>query len=145
MQDEELNNEGYEIPTENIGEDVKLVQRSTVAEVITAASNVDPSRFWIVFMIALILALTSAVVFGGGYLVDQGKKKDHEITELRKELKACPEATLENFKKQQQAIDELKSGLLENRGRIQEIKKEKIEEVNNLKHIEKKLDNEINN
>ena len=145
MSEQDLNNEErYEMPENDLSENSEnggLVGKSPVKEIIDSAGAVDPSRFWIVFMVALILALAAVIVFAGGYLVDQGKDKDKEIVELRKELKDCPQKTLNDLKRQQQDIEDLKNSVLYNNSRIQEIKQEKLQDVKEEKEMNAKLKN----
>ena len=145
MSEQDLNNEErYEMPENDLSENSEsggLVGKSPVKEIIDSAGAVDPSRFWIVFMVALILALAAVIVFAGGYLVDQGKDKDKEIVELRKELKDCPQKTLNDLKRQQQDIEDLKNSVLYNNSRIQEIKQEKLQDVKEEKEMNVKLKN----
>lgn len=147
MSEQDLNNEErYEMPENDLSENSEnggLVGKSPVKEIIDSAGAVDPSRFWIVFMVALILALTAVIVFAGGYLVDQGKNKDKEIVELRKELKDCPQKTLDDLKKQQDAIDALKQNALYDQEKIQSIKKEKQEDLDRLEKINNQLKTQV--
>ena len=144
MSEQNINNESYdEIPTNDINtssKDSSLIGGSSVAETINAAGGVDPSRFWVVFMIALIIALASTIAFGGGYLVKQLDKKDIEIAALRVKLEECPQKALDDLQKQQRAIEEIKQNVINNSNRIQEIKYEKLKDVKNLEQMDKKLE-----
>ena len=144
MSEQDINNESYdEIPTNDINtssKDSSLIGGSSVAETINAAGGVDPSRFWVVFMIALIIALASTVGFGGGYLIKQLDKKDTEISALRVKLEECPQKALDDLQKQQRAIEEIKQNVINNSNRIQEIKYEKLKDVKNLEQMDKKLE-----
>lgn len=151
MSEQNINEESYEIDLNDISESNGsstggLVGKSSVKEVIEAASGVDPSRFWVIMMIALIIALSSVVMFGGGYLVNQISKKEVELEKkeilvesLRKEIKDCPQNTLDNLKKQQQAIEDLKANVLQDRALIKEINVIKKQDINELKKINTKL------
>ena len=143
MSEQNINNESYdEIPTNDINissKDSSLIGGSSVAETINAAGGVDPSRFWVVFMIALIIALASTVTLGGGYLVNQLNKKDVEISALRVKLEECPQKALYDLQKQQRAIEEIKQNVINNSNRIQEIKYERLKDVKNLEQMDKKL------
>lgn len=145
MSEHDINNESYdEIPTNDINtskSDKSLIGGSPVADTINAAGGVDPSRFWVVFMIALIIALASTIAFGGGYLVKQLDKKDDEIAKLRVKLEDCPQKTLDDLQRQQQAIEDIKQGVISNANRIKELKLEKTEDVENLEQLDKKLEN----
>lgn len=147
MSEQDLNNQeepNYEIPENDISENLNnsgLVGKSSVKEVIDAASGIDPTRFWIVFMVVLIIALASTIMFGGGYLIKQGDIKDNTIVELRKELKECPQKTLNDLKQQQRDIEELRNSVIYNSNRIQEIKQDKIEDVTDEKNMKNKLEN----
>lgn len=148
MSEQDLNNEPpYEIPSNDLSDKSPtgggLVGGSEVKDIIDSAAGVDPSRFWIVFMIAIIIALAATVIGGGKYLMNQGEKKDTEITELRKELKECPEKALDQILRQQQTIEDIKAGTISNGTRIQQIKKEKTEEINELKKINTTLEKQI--
>lgn len=141
MSQEELN---YEIPTENYEQkDEKTPFVVSPVDIITASSNIDPSKFWIVFMVLLIMALASTVMFGGGYLVEQGREKDKKITQLEKDLRECPNKTLEDLKKQQQAIEEIRSGLLLDRGRVNKMENSTSDDVQKLQEIDVKLNNKL--
>lgn len=145
MSEQDINNESYdEIPTNDIDiskSDKSLIGGSSVADTINAAGGVDPSRFWVVFMIALIIALAAIITFGGGYLVEQLDKKDDEIAILRVKLEDCPQKTLEDLQRQQQAIEDIKQGVISNTNRIKELKLEKTKDVENLEQLDKKLEN----
>ena len=145
MSENDINNESYdEIPTNDIDiskSDRSIIGGSSVADTINAAGGVDPSRFWVVFMIALIIALAAIITFGGGYLVKQLDKKDEEIATLRVKLEECPQKTLDDLQRQQQAIEDIKQGVISNANRIKELKLEKTEDVENLEQLDKKLEN----
>ena len=145
MSEQDINNESYdEIPTNDIDiskSDKSLIGGSSVADTINAAGGVDPSRFCVVFMIALIIALAAIITFGGGYLVEQLDKKDDEIAILRVKLEDCPQKTLEDLQRQQQAIEDIKQGVISNTNRIKELKLEKTKDVENLEQLDKKLEN----
>lgn len=147
MSEQDLNNEkAYEMQENDIPNSSNsegLVGKSTVKEIIDSAGNIDPSRFWIVFMIALILGLASIIIFAGGYLIDQGNQKDKDIAVLRTELKDCPDKTLEDLKKQQEAIDALKQNALYDQMRIQEIKNQKEADLKKLEKIDNQLKTQI--
>lgn len=146
MSEQDINNEYPEMPTNNMNEDsggTGLVGQSQVKDIIDSAAGIDPTRFWIVFMVALIIGLASTLVFGGRYLVNQGENKDVEITTLRQEIKECPQKTLEDLKKQQETIEQLRTGAINDSYRIQEIKKEKTENLERLQLINNKLINEV--
>lgn len=144
MSEQNINNESYdEIPTNDINtssKDLPLIGGSSVTDTINAAGGVDPSRFWVVFMIALIIALASTIAFGGGYLVKQLDKKDIEIAVLRVKLEECPQKALDDLQKQQRAIEEIKQNVINNSNRIQEIKYERLKDVKNLEQMNKKLE-----
>ena len=145
MSENDINNESYdEIPTNDTDiskSDRSIIGGSSVADTINAAGGVDPSRFWVVFMIALIIALAAIITFGGGYLVKQLDKKDEEIATLRVKLEECPQKTLDDLQRQQQAIEDIKQGVISNANRIKELKLEKTEDVENLEQLDKKLEN----
>lgn len=145
MSENDINNESYdEIPTNDINpskSDKSIIGGSSVADTINAAGGVDPSRFWIVFMIALIISLAAIITFGGGYLVKQLDKKDNEIVTLRVKLEDCPQKTLYDLQRQQQAIEDIKQGVISNANRLKELKLEKTEDVENLEQLDKKLEN----
>ena len=145
MSENDINNESYdEIPTNDIDiskSDKSIIGGSSVADTINAAGGVDPSRFWIVFMIALIISLATIITFGGGYLVKQLDKKDNEIATLRVKLEDCPQKTLDDLQRQQQAIEDIKQGVISNANRLKELKLEKTKDVENLEQLDKKLEN----
>lgn len=147
MSEQDLNNnESYpEIPSNDMSEtsDKGLVGKSSVGDIITAASGIDPTRFWIVFMVGLVIALASIIMFGGGYILKQSEIKDNTILALRQELKDCPEKTLIDLKKQTEAIDQLRNNVLYNSSRINEIKTDAREDIQDLKEVNKKLKNVI--
>ena len=58
---------------------------------------------------------------------------------MRKEIKDCTQNTLDNLKKQQQAIEDLKANVLEDRALIKEINVMKTQDINELKKINTKL------
>ena len=145
MPEQDINsNEPYEMPTNDMSSnpnDSNLIGGSPIADTINAAGGIDPTRFWIVFMVGLIIALASTIMFGGGYLIKQGDIKDNTIVELRKELKECPQKTLNDLKQQQRDIEELRNGVIYNGNRIEEIKQDKIEDVIDEKNMKEKLEN----
>ena len=130
MPEQDINsNEPYEMPTNDMSSnpnDSNLIRGSSIADTINAAGGIDPTRFWIVFMVGLIIALASTIMFGGAYVIKQGENKDTVILDLRKELKECPQKTLNDLKQQQRDIEELRNGVIYNGNRIQEIKQDKI-------------------
>ena len=60
---------------------------------------------------------------------------------MRKELKECPQKTLNDLKQQQRDIEELRNGVIYNGNRIQEIKQDKIEDITDEKNMKEKLEN----
>lgn len=148
MSEQNINNEeeSYEIPSNDMSESNSgegLVGKSSVKEVIEAASGIDPTRFWIVFMVGLVIALASTLMFGGGYIVKQVEIKDNVITGLRQELKDCPEKTLTDLKKQNEVIEQLRNNVLYNSSRINEIQIDTKNDINSLKETNKKLKNAV--
>ena len=144
MSEQNINNEeqSYEIPSNDMSESSEgggLVGKSSVKEVIEAASGIDPTRFWIVFMVGLVISLASIIMFGGAYILKQNDIKDATIVGLRQELKDCPEKTLMDLKRQNEAIEQLRNNVLYNSSRINEIKIDTKDDINSLKEINKKL------
>lgn len=143
MPEQNINNEQntYQIPENDVSNtsDNGLIGKSSVENIITAAAGIDPTRFWIVFMVGLIIALASTIMFGGAYVIKQGENKDAVILDLRKELKECPEKTLIDLKKQTEAIDQLRNSVLYNSSKIDEIKTDTREDIRDLKEVNNKL------
>lgn len=146
MPEQDINHQeqNYEIPENDMSENSNnsgLVGKSSVKEVIEAASGIDPTRFWIVFMVGLIIALASTIMFGGAYVIKQGENKDAVILDLRKELKECPQKTLNDLKQQQRDIEELRNGVIYNSNRIKEMKQDETEDLTDEKTMKEKLEN----
>lgn len=145
MPEQDINsNEPYEIPTNDMSSnpnDSNLIGGSSIADTINAAGGIDPTRFWMVFMVGLIIALASTIMFGGAYVIKQGENKDAVILDLRKELKECPQKTLNDLKQQQRHIEELRNGVIYNSNRIKEMKQDKTEDLTDEKTMKEKLEN----
>ena len=145
MPEQDINsNEPYEMPTNDMSSntnDSNLIGGSSIADTINAAGGIDPTRFWIVFMVGLIIALASTIMFGGAYVIKQGENKDAIILDLRKELKECPQKTLNDLKQQQRDIEELRNGVIYNSNRIKEMKQDKTEDLTDGKTMKEKLEN----
>ena len=149
MQEQNVNNENpYEIPPNDMlggsGDDSGgIIGKSPISDVLTSAGGIDPTRFWSVFIIIIALALGATVFFGVRYLIKQNDDKNTEIAQLRKELKECPQATLNGLKQQQQAIEDLKQGVINNGNEIERVKQETEEELGTWIKINKELDKEL--
>ena len=108
VNNDELQN--YEIPITDLTSDGNnpILSPSTGADVITAVGGVTPERFWMVFMVIISIALGLFIFIGGGYLANEISSKNNEIIQLKKELKECPEETLNRIKEEQLKFQELK-------------------------------------
>ena len=108
INENELQN--YEMPITDLTDDKgnPILSPSTGADVITAVGGVTPERFWMVFMVIISIALGLFIFIGGGYLANEISTKNNEIVQLKKELKECPEETLNRIKEEQLKLEELK-------------------------------------
>ena len=148
MPEQDINNEhSYpEMPSNDMKDDSGgkgLVGQSQVKDIIDSVSGVDPSRFWMVVIILIGLLLAGSISGGLYYLITQNKELKAEIVKKDLEIKECPQKTLEDLKKQQGTIEQLRTGAINDSYRIQEIKKEKTENLERLQLINNKLINEV--
>ena len=145
MSEPQVNNDelqNYEIPITDLTSDGNnpILSPSTGADVITAVGGVTPERFWMVFMVIISIALGLFIFIGGGYLANEISSKNNEITQLKKELKECPEETLNRIKEEQLKFQELKEIVKSDSVKINSALIKKKERLKNLKEIEKNID-----
>ena len=137
INENELQN--YEIPITDLTSEGNnpILSPSTGADVITAIGGVTPERFWMVFMVIISIALGLFTFIGGGYLANEISSKNSEINQLKKELKECPEETLNRVKEEQLKFQELKEIVKSDSAKINSALIKKKERLKNLKEIEK--------
>ena len=140
INENELQN--YEIPITDLTSEGNnpILAPSTGADVITAVGGVTPERFWMVFMVIISIALGLFIFIGGGYLANEISSKNNEIIQLKKELKECPEETLNRIKEEQLKFQELKEIVKSDSVKINSALIKKKERLKNLKEIEKNID-----
>ena len=140
INENELQN--YEIPITDLTSEGNnpILSPSTGADVITAVGGVTPERFWMVFMVIISIALGLFTFIGGGYLANEISSKNSEINQLKKELKECPEETLNRIKEEQLKFQELKEIVKSDSVKINSALIKKKERLKNLKEIEKNID-----
>lgn len=140
INENELQN--YEIPITDLTSEGNnpILSPSTGADVITAIGGVTPERFWMVFMVIISIALGLFTFIGGGYLANEISSKNSEINQLKKELKECPEETLNRIKEEQLKFQELKEIVKSDSVKINSALIKKKERLKNLKEIEKNID-----
>jgi hypothetical protein len=132
------NNENYDMSTtdmNSVGQNP--INSSSVSEIIEATGNVNPTRFWMVFMVGLSICLGSVIFFGGNYLTDEIKSLKEDKKELQIQLYQCPDKTLERFKQQQIELNELKNDVLRNADRLDSIKEGKTRTLEKIQRIDK--------
>ena len=134
--------QNYEIPITDLTSEGNnpILSPSTGADVITAVGGVTPERFWMVFMVLISIALGLFIFIGGGYLANEISSKNNEIIQLKKELKECPEETLNRIKEEQLKFQELKEIVKSDSVKINSALIKKKERLKNLKEIEKNID-----
>ena len=137
---DELQN--YEIPITDLTSDGNnpILSPSTGADVITAVGGVTPERFWMVFMVIISIALGLFIFIGGGYLANEISSKNNEIVQLKKELKECPEETLNRIKEEQLKFQELKEIVKLDSAKIDNALTKKKQRLKSLKEIEKNIE-----
>ena len=137
INENELQN--YEMPITDLTDDKgnPILSPSTGADIITAVGGVTPERFWMVFMVIISIALGLFIFIGGGYLANEISSKNNEITQLKKELKECPEETLNRIKEEQLKFQELKEIVKSDSAKIDSALIKKKERLKSLKEIEK--------
>ena len=145
MSEPQVNNDelqNYEIPITDLTSEGNnpILSPSTGADVITAIGGVTPERFWMVFMVIISIALGLFTFIGGGYLANEISSKNSEINQLKKELKECPEETLNRIKEEQLKFQELKEIVKSDSVKINSALIKKKERLKNLKEIEKNID-----
>ena len=145
MSEPQANNDelqNYEIPITDLTSDGNnpILSPSTGADVITAVGGVTPERFWMVFMVIISIALGLFIFIGGGYLANEISSKNNEITQLKKELKECPEETLNRIKEEQLKFQELKEIVKSDSAKIDSALIKKKERLKSLKEIEKNIE-----
>ena len=140
INENELQN--YEIPITDLTSEGNnpILSPSTGADVITAVGGVTPERFWMVFMVIISIALGLFIFIGGGYLANEISSKNNEIIQLKKELKECPEETLNRIKEEQLKFQELKEIVKSDSVKINSALIKKKERLKNLKEIEKNIE-----
>ena len=140
INENELQN--YEIPITDLTSEGNnpILSPSTGADVITAIGGVTPERFWMVFMVIISIALGLFTFIGGRYLANEISSKNNEIIQLKKELKECPEETLNRIKEEQLKFQELKEIVKSDSVKINSALIKKKERLKNLKEIEKNID-----
>ena len=144
MSEPQANNDelqNYEIPITDLTSDGNnpILSPSTGADVITAVGGVTPERFWMVFMVIISIALGLFIFIGGGYLANEISSKNNEIVQLKKELKECPEETLNRIKEEQLKFQELKEIVKSDSEKIDSALIKKKERLKSLKEIEKNI------
>ena len=139
INENELQN--YEMPITDLTDDKgnPILSPSTGADIITAVGGVTPERFWMVFMVIISIALGLFIFIGGGYLANEISSKNNEITQLKKELKECPEETLNRIKEEQLKFQELKEIVKSDSDKIDSALIKKKERLKSLKEIEKNI------
>ena len=145
MSEPQANNDelqNYEIPITDLTSDGNnpILSPSTGADVITAVGGVTPERFWMVFMVIISIALGLFIFIGGGYLANEISSKNNEIIQLKKELKECPEETLNRIKEEQLKFQELKEIVKLDSAKIDNTLTKKKQRLNSLKEIEKNIE-----
>ncbi len=140
INENELQN--YEMPITDLTDDKgnPILSPSTGADLITAVGGVTPERFWMVFMVIISIALGLFIFIGGGYLANEISSKNNEITQLKKELKECPEETLNRIKEEQLKFQELKEIVKSDSEKIDSALIKKKERLKSLKEIEKNIE-----
>lgn len=137
---EEENIQDYEMPTTELdSKGNPILSPSSGADVITAVGSVSPDRFWMIFMIVLSVALGLTLFFGGSYMISEIKTKNEEIQSLKKELKDCPEETINRIKKELEGVKELKNMVLEDSHRIDSTIEKKSSRIDKLQQIDNAL------
>lgn len=145
MSEPQANNDelqNYEIPITDLTSDRNnpILSPSTGADVITAVGGVTPERFWMVFMVIISIALGLFIFIGGGYLANEISSKNNEIIQLKKELKECPEETLNRIKEEQLKFQELKEIVKLDSAKIDNALTKKKQRLKSLKEIEKNIE-----
>ena len=145
MPEQEINEnelQNYEMPITDLTDDKgnPILSPSTGADIITAVGGVTPERFWMVFMVIISIALGIFTFIGGGYLANEISSKNNEITQLKKELKECPEETLNRIKEEQLKFQELKEIVKSDSEKIDSALIKKKERLKSLKEIEKNIE-----
>ena len=145
MSEPQVNNDelqNYEMPITDLTSDVgnPILSPSTGADVITAVGGVTPERFWMVFMVIISIALGLFIFIGGGYLANEISSKNNEIIQLKKELKECPEETLNRIKEEQLKFQELKEIVKLDSAKIDNTLTKKKQRLKTLKEIEKNIE-----
>ena len=145
MSEPQVNNDelqNYEMPITDLTSDVgnPILSPSTGADVITAVGGVTPERFWMVFMVIISIALGLFIFIGGGYLANEISSKNNEIIQLKKELKECPEETLNRIKEEQLKFQELKEIVKLDSAKIDNALAKKKQRLKGLKEIEKNIE-----
>ena len=140
INENELQN--YEMPITDLTDDKgnPILSPSTGADLITAVGGVTPERFWMVFMVIISIALGLFIFIGGGYLANEISSKNSEITQLKKELKECPEETLNRIKEEQLKFQELKEIVKLDSAKIDNALAKKKQRLKSLKEIEKNIE-----
>ena len=145
MPEPQVNNDelqSYEMPITDLTSDGNnpILSPSTGADVITAVGGVTPERFWMVFMVIISIALGLFIFIGGGYLANEISSKNNEIIQLKKELKECPEETLNRIKEEQLKFQELKEIVKLDSAKIDNALAKKKQRLKSLKEIEKNIE-----
>ena len=145
MSEPQVNNDelqNYEMPITDLTSDGNnpILSPSTGADVITAVGGVTPERFWMVFMVIISIALGLFIFIGGGYLANEISSKNNEIIQLKKELKECPEETLNRIKEEQLKFQELKEIVKLDSAKIDNALTKKKQRLKSLKEIEKNIE-----
>ena len=145
MPEPQANNDdlqNYKMPITDLTSDGNnpILSPSTGADVITAVGGVTPERFWMVFMVIISIALGLFIFIGGGYLANEISSKNNEIIQLKKELKECPEETLNRIKEEQLKFQELKEIVKLDSAKIDNALTKKKQRLKSLKEIEKNIE-----
>ena len=91
-------------------------------------------------MVIISIALGLFTFIGGGYLANEISSKNSEINQLKKELKECPEETLNRIKEEQLKFQELKEIVKSDSEKIDSALIKKKERLKSLKEIEKNIE-----
>ena len=91
-------------------------------------------------MVIISIALGLFIFIGGGYLANEISSKNNEIIQLKKELKECPEETLNRIKEEQLKFQELKEIVKLDSAKIDNALAKKKQRLKGLKEIEKNIE-----
>ena len=129
----------YEIPTTSMDEVGKEnpISATGIKEIIETTASINPTSFWMVFMIVLSVGLAGVLFFGGGYLIDENKTLKGEKKEIQIKLDDCPDKALERFKQQQREIQDIKKSVLSDSVQLDILEAAKKRRIEKLEQIDK--------